>query len=259
MNVSNPTPLMTWPPPVAGGVRHSDTFVNLAKSLVAAQADLPAVTKDSVNPHFRNKYASLDAVVEAVRGPLAKHGLAIVQGATSPAVGAPALTVETLLVHQSGEWLSNTVTVPMAKVDPQGAGGALTYGRRYGLAALLSLATEEDDDANAASRPAGAARDRAPQAFSNKGVPPKRDPAKPAVPKPPATGPKATKAQVADIEALMVVLVEAGSSSQGIVGQMIADYGTPDTAALSRSQADELLERLKSAAKRVTAPAETIA
>jgi hypothetical protein len=135
-------------------IRHSESIATLAAALVKAQAELPAVTKDATNPHFRNKYASLDAIVAAVQPVLAKHDLAVVQSATTPSDGGAALTVETLLLHKSGEWMANSVVVPMVKIDPQGAGGALTYGRRYGLSALLSLATEEDDDGNVASRPA---------------------------------------------------------------------------------------------------------
>ena len=222
---------------VSAGVRHSDEFAELAKALVAAQADLEPVTKDSLNPHFKSKYVSLDAIVEAVRKPLADRGLAIVQGACTPN-GDAALTVETLLIHTSGEWMSNTVVVPMAKIDPQGAGGALTYGRRYGLSALLSLATEEDDDANAATAKPAA-------------VPPKRAPAKPAAGAQPAKAePKATAGQVADIEALVIVAVEGGASSKGIVGQMIADYGTPNVPDLTRDQAENMLERLKASAER---------
>lgn len=136
-------------------MKHTDSLVKLAPALVAAQAEMKAVGKDSTNPHFKNKYASLDAIIEAVRPTLAKHGLAIVQGATVPMTtdvgGLVGFAVETMLVHTSGEWLTNTAIVPITKADPQGAGGALTYGRRYSLAALLSLATEEDDDGNAAS------------------------------------------------------------------------------------------------------------
>lgn len=137
-------------------MKHSETIANLAASLVAAQADLRAVGKDSVNPHFKNRYASLDAIVETTRPVLAKHGLAVVQGA-SPIVDEHtlALSVETMLVHKSGEWLSNVAVVPVSKMDAQGAGGALTYGRRYGLSALLSLATDEDDDGNTAAKVSG--------------------------------------------------------------------------------------------------------
>lgn len=133
-------------------------------ALVKAHGDIRAIGKDSTNPHFKNKYASLDAIVENVRPILAAHGLAVTQ--SSEAVGeGKALNVYTTLIHESGEFLTSCAYVPIAKQDAQGAGGALTYGRRYSIAALLALATEEDDDGNAASRaPARAQQARAPRA-----------------------------------------------------------------------------------------------
>jgi hypothetical protein len=152
-------------------MKHTDSLAKLAPALVAAQAELKAVGKDSTNPHFKNRYASLDTIIESVRPTLSKHGLAIVQGATVPMTtdsgGLVGFAVETMLVHASGEWLTNTAIIPLSKADAQGAGGALTYGRRYSLAALLSLATEEDDDGNAASRPAVAAQRASAPAATN--------------------------------------------------------------------------------------------
>ncbi len=145
-------------------MKHSDSIASLAASLVAVHGELRAIGKDSTNPHFKNKYASLDAIIEAVRPVLHKHGLAVAQGATTPVTNEAGnlvgFAVETMLIHSSGEWMTNTAILPLAKADPQGAGGAMTYGRRYGLSALLALATEEDDDGHAASAP----RKAAPQA-----------------------------------------------------------------------------------------------
>lgn len=140
-------------------MKHSDSIAQLAPALVAAQGEFKAILRDSLNPHFHNKYASLDTIIDSVRPALAKHQLCLVQGASSPvsddAGRVSAFAVETMLIHASGEWLSNAAILPLAKIDPQGAGGAITYGRRYGIAALLALATEEDDDGNTASgRPA---------------------------------------------------------------------------------------------------------
>lgn len=147
-------------------MKQSDSIANLAAALVAAQADIRGVGKDSVNPHFKNKYASLDSIIDMVRPALAKHGLAVVQGATVPETDANgvlrAFTVETMLVHKSGEWMTNGAVMPMQKVDPQGAGAALTYGRRYGLSALLSISTDEDDDGNHASVPTTQHHDKRP-------------------------------------------------------------------------------------------------
>lgn len=132
----------------------------IATAFVKAQADLRAIAKDSTNPHFKNKYASLDTIIETVRPILATHGLAVTQ--TTEVVGdGKALIVRSVLLHESGETLDSAAYVPIAKQDAQGAGGALTYGRRYSLAALLCLATDEDDDGHAASRPPAAKRSSA--------------------------------------------------------------------------------------------------
>lgn len=132
----------------------SDTIGKLAPALVAAQADITGITKDARNPHFKNEYASLDGIMAVVRPALAKHGLAVVQGVTAPieTQGGTlhAVAVVTRLVHTSGEWIESRVIVPIAKLDPQGAGASVTYGRRYSLSALLALATETDDDAESA-------------------------------------------------------------------------------------------------------------
>ena len=91
---------------------HSDKLDLLAKDLVAAQGEFQAVAKDSTNPDFRSSYTSLDAIIEKTRPVLTKHGLAVVQGATTPhsddAGRIAAIAVETLLVHASGQWLSNS-------------------------------------------------------------------------------------------------------------------------------------------------------
>lgn len=134
----------------------SQSIGAIATALAAASAEIKAVGKDRTNPHFKNKYATLDAIVDSVRPVLAKHGLAVMQDASDTQAGADgkptAFTVETMLVHKSGEWIANRVTMPVAQSTPQGVGSALTYGRRYGLSALLSLATDEDDDGNAGSQ-----------------------------------------------------------------------------------------------------------
>jgi len=130
-------------------MQKSDSITKLAGALVKAQAEVENVKKDSVNPHFRSNYSSLAAVCDAVLPVLNKHGLAVTQ------LSIPdneMCILETMLIHESGEWLSGQMSVPLAKRDPQGLGSALTYARRYSLLALLNVASE-DDDANAASTP----------------------------------------------------------------------------------------------------------
>jgi hypothetical protein len=134
----------------------SETTATLCAALVAAQGALKPIAKDGKNPAFRSRYATLDGIMETVRPALAAHGLAVVQGAVYPETSEGGrivgITVETRLIHTSGEWLASVVPVPVAKGDAHGLGSALSYGRRYGLSALLALSTDEDDDGNAAAK-----------------------------------------------------------------------------------------------------------
>lgn len=134
--------------------KQSESIAKIAPALVTANGQLSAVAKDSVNPAFRSKYVSLDALMAQVRPVLAANGLCVMQSVAYPETNEGKLTginVETRLIHTSGEWMASTVVVPVAKSDPQGAGSAITYGRRYGLSAALGL-TAEDDDAEAATQ-----------------------------------------------------------------------------------------------------------
>lgn len=130
---------------------HSPSIINLATAMRAVQQNVGTVPTDSTNLHFRNKYASLAAVNDAIREHYLAAGLAVMQAPGSYADGI--MTLTTLIVHaESGEWLSNEMQLPVAKTDPQGAGSALTYAERYSLMALFNL-PPVDDDAEAASQP----------------------------------------------------------------------------------------------------------
>lgn len=124
----------------------SESIAALATALSAAQGEIEGAVKDSTNPHFRSKYADLGAVWAACRPALAKHGLAIVQ---LPRSAEGCIQLETVLMHKSGEWISDTLALPVSKQDAQGYGSAMTYARRYGLMAVVGIAPE-DDDGNAA-------------------------------------------------------------------------------------------------------------
>lgn len=125
---------------------------NLAAALCKAQADMEGAKKDAKNPHFNSKYADLASVWDAIRVPLTKNGLSIVQLPRSMQGG---VEVETILLHTSGESLSSVLAVPASKSDAQGFGSALTYARRYSLMAMVGVAPE-DDDGNAAAHKPGA-------------------------------------------------------------------------------------------------------
>jgi hypothetical protein len=133
-------------------VRRSGTCNKLATALVAAQAEMKNPPKDSVNPHYKSRYADLATVRDTVMPTLVKFKLAVLQ-LPSELDGHPALT--TILMHESGEWVETTIGLRPVKNDPQAIGSALTYARRYALQALAGVAAEDDDDGNAASQPRG--------------------------------------------------------------------------------------------------------
>ncbi len=133
-------------------VRRSPSIAALAAALVKAQSEMKNPPKDSTNPHFKSKYADLATVRDTVMPPLTRNGLSVMQ-LPCELDDAPALT--TLLLHASGEWVETTIKLRPSKSDPQGVGSALTYARRYALQSITGVAADEDDDGNAASRPAG--------------------------------------------------------------------------------------------------------
>ena len=130
----------------------SGTINELATALAKAQADMGHALKDSTNPHFKSRYADLQSVREAAK-PLATHGIAIVQSCRmTQENGQMVAAVETRLIHTSGQWISDTLAVPVSKPDAQGIGSALTYGRRYTLAAFAGIAPADDDGEGAVGR-----------------------------------------------------------------------------------------------------------
>jgi hypothetical protein len=129
----------------------SEKVAELAKALAKAQSEMSGAIKASVNPHFKSRYADLSAIFDACRASLNKHEIAIVQRVENDPNG---VAVSTTLLHSSGEWISDRCWLPVTQKTAQAYGSAITYGRRYGLAALAGVAAEEDDDGNAASAPA---------------------------------------------------------------------------------------------------------
>jgi len=127
----------------------SPSIGKLVEALAKAQDDFKPIKKESSNPFFKSKYADLAAVIDATRKSLSRNGLAIIQ---PPCFDRTTGTVEiiTLLAHSSGEWIKAILDMPVSKTDAQGVGSAITYGRRYARSAVLDVASEEDDDGNAA-------------------------------------------------------------------------------------------------------------
>lgn len=131
-------------------MKTSEHIDKIAPALLAAQKEIGNASKDAKNPHFRNSYASLGSVIEAVKEPLNRNGIAVIQSLSSDSGNNSGLLLRTRLLHTSGQFIEDTAYSPLPKADPQGVGSATTYLRRYSLAALLSI-TQEDDDGNGAS------------------------------------------------------------------------------------------------------------
>lgn len=127
----------------------SETIGALAAAMAKFQGEVENAKKNAQNPHLKNKYADLAAVWDAVREPLSKNGLAVLQP-PMPNEGA-GLKIRTIVAHASGEWIASEFVMPLVKNDPQGLGSAITYARRYAMAAMLGIA-QEDDDATAATQ-----------------------------------------------------------------------------------------------------------
>ncbi|AUB44750.1 Essential recombination function protein (plasmid) [Nostoc flagelliforme CCNUN1] len=121
----------------------------LIKALIKAKAEFNPIQKDGTNPHYKRKYATLDAVLDAVTPTLGKHGLVIIQ---TTEIFEGKTVLRTHIFHESGESIASTYPLPEIS-DSQKLGAALTYARRYAVCAILSVTADEDDDAESANNP----------------------------------------------------------------------------------------------------------
>lgn len=121
----------------------------LYAALSAAQATIGHASKDATNPHFKSRYASLPAVLDAIRQPFADHGLCLIQ---APSLSDATLSVETIIAHKEGGTISCVLSCSLSDAKPQTVGSAISYLRRYGAMALAGVAAadEEDDDGEVA-------------------------------------------------------------------------------------------------------------
>lgn len=125
----------------------SNSLAELAKALRSVQGAIKPAVLNKTNPHFKSRYADLASVWDCCREPLQANGLSVVQSFEESSDG---ITITTTLLHDSGEYLSGSLKLPLDRSGGvQGAGSAITYGRRYGLSAMLGIVADEDDDGNA--------------------------------------------------------------------------------------------------------------
>lgn len=151
-------------------MNRSDTIGHLALALAKAQGEITGALKDSTNPFFKSKYADLASCWDACRSSLAANELAVVQTTQRGepvridwevedsqtgevkkyGIDSHEIVIVTTLLHSSGEWISSPLPLVPRDITPQGIGTAISYGRRYGLTAMVGIA-QIDDDGNAQS------------------------------------------------------------------------------------------------------------
>ena len=130
-------------------MQRSETIGELAKALAAANGHIKNPNLDAVNPHFKSRYATLGAIINAVRAPLAAQGISAVQTVSND---GGSVGVTTTLLHSSGEWMAETIWSALPdRATVQQLGSSITYLRKYSLAAITGIVGEEDDDGNAGS------------------------------------------------------------------------------------------------------------
>ncbi len=140
-------PVAAPEPDAIGRIRTTAQIDQIANALAAAQGEIEAAVKDSENPHFGRMYADLASVWRACRGPLSKHGLAVIQVPTGG-------WLITRLVHRSGQWIEGdfkmTADTDRGRSAVQALGSTITYLRRYALSAMVGVAPDDDDDGESA-------------------------------------------------------------------------------------------------------------
>lgn len=131
-------------------ITQSPTIGELAKALAKAQGAMTSAKKSAVNPHFKSKYADLAEVIDSIRKPLSDNSIALTQLNTTDENGN--VSVTTMLMHESGEFIGSTFSARPQQATVQGYGSTITYLRRYSAMAIAGLASD-DDDGQAASMP----------------------------------------------------------------------------------------------------------
>lgn len=128
----------------------SESITKLALALSKAQKNIGSAAKGSANPFFKSKYADLGSVMEACKEALNNEGITVLQPVTTTPEGKHA--VETVLLHESGESISSTMTLELTKTNMQDLGSAISYARRYSLQSLVFIPAEDDDGEKSMTR-----------------------------------------------------------------------------------------------------------
>ena len=142
-------------------MKTSESILKISPALLKAQKEIGSATKEANNPFFHSKYADLGEVMSVCKKPLNDNGIVILQpvGISKEQIQY----VETVLLHESGEFISTKMVLAPAKAnDPQAQGSAISYAKRYALQAMLFIPSEDDDAEMATSRPTQAVKTTTP-------------------------------------------------------------------------------------------------
>lgn len=200
-------------------IRTSEAIDAISAALAKAQPEIEGAEKNAQNPHLRNRYANLTAIVEAIRPALAAHGLAVIQGISTVDGG---VSVTTRLLHESGQWIESSLTMPVDKATAQAVGSAITYGRRYGLSALLGVTPDEDDDGHAASQ--------APPQRRTQAAPPAK---------------RAQTGTISEAQRKRLYALAKAHKPDEIKAWLAAEYGIESSTAIPAAKYDEICARLE--------------
>ena len=125
-------------------MKTSEKVAAITVDLIKAHADINHAIKDAKNPHFKNDYATLESVIDASKQVLLRNNIVVLQSLSDK-------SLTTRLQHASGEFFESEITLLVDKNNMQGMGSAITYARRYSLAAILNM-SQADDDGNEATK-----------------------------------------------------------------------------------------------------------
>jgi hypothetical protein len=123
-------------------MKTSESILEISAALIQAHAEMKEVKKNAENPFTKSEYADLKAVLEVIRPILSAHGLALVQ---FPSFRDGCVYLVSRLIHSSGQWFEEEASAGALAPDPQKAGSAITYLRRYSAMAICGIASEDDD------------------------------------------------------------------------------------------------------------------
>lgn len=213
------------------------SIAKIAEALSKAQAEVVQPEKNKTvevqtksGHKYKFDYADYSAIVESVRIPLSKNGIAFTHLIETDDRGA--LVLFTRLIHSSGEYLESAYPLPRS-TDPKELGGAITYGKRYCLSAITGCVA--DDDADAEPKNVTNLKDKEPK----KTPPPPAQKPQPQAPEAPPKTPIVTPSQLAR---LFAIANKNGWTNEQIKIFMERYYGIGSTKDLSRGQYDELVD-----------------